>query len=299
MAKDQQGSFRKGSRATVSVMGRMGWWLGVSSALLLSSSTAFAAGGAVAPSTTLGAYAVLALDKVTLRTGVEVDPGDVGANAASGAVALMARAHVSGSVAGNTIQIGSKATASQLFCTTLDRQRPNPLQCAAMTLPLVDAASLPTVQVDAGKDDIRLSRLGTMGPVAPGAYGIVRLGERATLTLAGGEYQIRSLWLGNGASVVCQAACHISVVENVVMKDNAILGPLAPLDATAVRVDIKGGGRTAGFRAYRASTVDATVYAPNGGVVLGMRGRYTGEFIGKTVFVYQNAHIKGLAASTP
>src|SRR5262249_26275656 len=148
MGKNQQGSFRKGSHATVSVMGRMmGWWLGVSSALLLSSSIAFAA-GVTAPATSLSAYAVLALDKVTLRTGVEVDPGDVGANAASGAVALMARAHVSGSVAGNTIQIGSRATAAQLFCTTLDRQRPNPLVCAAMTLPLVDAASLPIVQVD-------------------------------------------------------------------------------------------------------------------------------------------------------
>jgi hypothetical protein len=268
-------------------------WLGAAVVVL---ATALELGAVEAPSSTARDYAVLGLEKVTLRSGVEVEGGDVGCNGSSGAVSLMARARVTGSVAGNTIQIGQRATAAQLFCTKLDRQRPNPLECAPMALPLVDGASLPIVQVTPGNDDVVLKRLGTQGPLAPGAYGIVRLGERAEVTLAGGEYQVRSLNLAAGARVVCQAACRIAVAERVVMKDSASLGPAAPLDATAVRVDVRGGGAAAAFRAYRRSTVDATVYAPNGGVVLGIRGRYTGAFIGKTVFVFQQARIQGASA---
>ena len=78
----------------------------------------------------------------------------------------------------------------------------------------------------------------------------------------------------------------------------AQLGPAGPpLDATAVRVEIRGGSKTrAGFRSFKRSTVDANVLAPNGRIVLGMSGRNTGAFIGKAVFVYQRARITGLSA---
>jgi hypothetical protein len=211
-------------------------------------------------------------------------------------VTLMARARVDGAVAAETIRLGLRAAGAQLFCARLERIRPTPATCEPATAPLVDAATLPIVQVDPGRDDVRLPRLATQGPLAPGAYGIVRIGERSELTLAGGEYHVRSLWVGNRGRLLCQAACLIRVGADVVLRDRVEVGAVPPLDARAVRIEVRGGRGRAAFRVYRGATLNANVYAPNGGIVLGMNGRYTGAFIGKTIFVYPRAQITGANA---
>ena len=129
-----------------------------------------------------------------------------------------------------------------------------------------------------------------MRAVAAGAYADVIVGDRGQLTLLGGEYQVRSISLGKRAHLMCQAACHIVVAERVLMKEFSEIGALDP---RTVEVDVRGGGQRAAFRAFRRSVVNATVFAPNGDVVLGESGRYTGAFIGNTVFVFQKAQIVG------
>ena len=256
-----------------------------------------ARGAGTAPATTPRDYAILGLDSVTIRSGVDVDPGDVGCNTATGSVTLMSRAHVTSNVAGETLRLGSKANAGAFFCNKLEPSRPTTATCTPMSTPLVDPASLPTVDVAPGKQDVRVPRLGTMPAVAPGAYGVLRIGEQGEVHLAGGEYDFRTVFLWARARLFCDAACTIRVADTVTLRDVAQLGASAPLDATAVRLEIRGGNRThAALRTYRRATVDATVYAPNGGIVLGQSGRYTGAFIGKSVFVYQRAHITGKSA---
>lgn len=271
----------------------MTWWMVWGMVLVMGGTGDAATAPASAPSD----YAILGLDSVSLLPGVSVEAGDVGCNASGGTVTLMARAHVTSAVAGNTVRLGTRATAGELFCTRVEQVGPTSATCAPMSAPLVDGASLPAVEVNPGKDDIQLPKAGTMAGLAPGAYGAVRLGARAELTLAGGEYDFRRVFLIAGAKLICEAACTIRVADSIVLGTQAQLGPRPPLDATAVRVEVRGGSLVnAGFRAHRRSTVDANVYAPNGRIILGMGGKYTGAFIGKAVFAYNRARIVGLSA---
>ncbi|HYV55940.1 MAG TPA: hypothetical protein VE911_00270 [Candidatus Nitrosopolaris sp.] len=263
--------------------------MGMAVGLLLAG--AVGVGAAVMPSNAPGSYAVLCLQgSVTLRSLVRVDAGDVGCDGQNGTISLMSRASVSGAVAAEHVRLGSKASVGQLFCTTqLDATS---MACQPMSVPLINQAELPTFTANPGQGAVRVLPRSSMGPVAAASYGDVVVGDRGDLTLSGGEYQFRSISLGKHSRLTCQNACQIIVAERISMKEFAELGGL---DARNVQVDIRGGGSRAAFRAFRRSTVNATVFAPNGEVVLGESGHYTGAFIGSTVFVYQKAQI--IAAS--
>jgi len=266
----------------------MGRRVGMSMAVGVLLAGAVGAGADVTPSSAPSAYAVLGFKSVTLRSLVQVDTGDVGCDGKGGTITLMSRAHVTGVVAAERVRLGRNANVGQLFCTTqLDAAAST---CQAMTLPLVNSAKLPTFDVNPGQQAIRVQPRASMGPVAAGAYDDVIVGDRGQLTLSGGEYQLRSIFLGKRAHLTCQAVCHIVVAERVLMKEFSEIGALDP---RTVEVDVRGGGQRAAFRAFRRSVVNATVFAPNGDVVLGESGRYTGAFIGNTVFVFQKAQIVG------
>jgi hypothetical protein len=259
--------------------------------------TGLEATAATGPSTAPGDYAILGLDGVTLRTRARVESGDVGCNAGAGAITLMQASQVIGVVAASTVRLGVRARAGQLFCTTFVPLAATTAACElGVTAPLVPAASLPIVQVDPGSEDVRLPRLAVRDALPPGAYGVVRLGVRGRLTLAGGEYAFRSVALSKRAELVCLSACTLRVAERIVMDEDSRLGVDAPLDARAVRVEVKGGGPKPAFRAYPRTRVEGTVYAPNGDVVLGLSGRYTGAFVGRTVLVNPRARIVAASA---
>jgi len=263
---------------------RVGMWMAVG--MLLAG--AVGVGADVAPSSAPGAYAVLGFKSVTLRSLVKVDAGDVGCDGKGGTITLMSRAHVTGVVAAESVRLGRNTSVGQLFCTTqLDASAST---CQAITVPLVNSAELPTFNPNPGQQAIRVQPRASMGAVAAGAYADVIVGDRGQLTLLGGEYQVRSISLGKRAHLTCQAACHIVVAERVLMKEFSEIGALDP---RTVEVDVRGGGQRAAFRAFRRSVVNATVFAPNGDVMLGESGRYTGAFIGNTVFVFQKAQIVG------
>jgi len=262
----------------------MGTWLAVG--MLLAGPVGV--GADVTPSSAPGAYAVLGFKSVTLRSLVHVDVGDVGCDGKGGTITLMSRAHVTGVVAAESVRLGRNTSVGQLFCTTqLDASAST---CQAITVPLVNSAELPTFNPNPGQQAIRVQPGASMRAVAAGAYADVIVGDRGQLTLLGGEYQVRSISLGKRAHLTCQAACHIVVAERVLMKEFSEIGALDP---RTVEVDVRGGGQRAAFRAFRRSVVNATVFAPNGDVVLGESGRYTGAFIGNTVFVFQKAQIVG------
>src|SRR5262249_32938993 len=151
--------------------------------------------------------------------------------------------------------------------------------CQPTNVPLINSAELPTFTANPGQGAIRVLPRASMGPVAAAAYQDVVIGDRGDLTLSGGEYQFRSISMGKHTRLTCQKACQIIVAERITMKEFSEFGGL---DAHNVEVDIRGGGSRAAFRAFRRSTVNATVFAPNGDVVLGESGHYTGAFIGNT-----------------
>jgi hypothetical protein len=250
-----------------------------------------------APSTTLADYAVLGLKEVTLKGRVNVISGDVGCNAPDGSVTLLDKAKVAAAIAANEIRMGRGTSAGALFCTLLDPVGVSngATTCVPATAPLLDSAALPFVQVSPGTQSQELQKRAVLDPLPPGSYNRLKVGNGAKLVLEGGDYAVRSIELRKRAQLVCNAACNISVLERVRIGEGSELGPVLPLDATSVRIDIKGEGPFAAFRALKRSTVTANVYAPGGDVSLGMNGTYTGAFVGERVLVWQGATIEALS----
>jgi hypothetical protein len=251
-----------------------------------------------APSSVLGDYAIFGVREVTLRSRVKVLSGDVGCNAPDGAVTLISRANVSAAVAGNEIRMGQKTSAGALFCTLLKQEgvKGGATTCVATTPPLIDSSALSIVQASPGTEDKRLGKGEALDPLAPGAYNRIKLANGAKLVLAGGDYSVRSIELRKGAQLLCSDACHISVLERVRVGEGSELGPVPPLDATGVRLDIKGEGQFPAFRALKRSTVAANVYAPGDNVWLGQNGNYTGAFVGEEVLVFPGATVEAASA---
>lgn len=258
------------------------------------------ASSSVLPSAALHDYAVLGLEGVTLRGNVSVQSGDVGSNSPSGIVTLMRRARVAGAVAGNTIRFGRGASAAALFCQTLEQVGPGAATCTPMEPPLFSLADLPAVQVTPGSLNVRLLAKSTGGPLVPGRYGAIRVGNGAQLTLEGGDYEMRTLWVGKRSELVCKTPCVIRIAKRAVIKESALVASGSSRDPASVRLEVGGHlGRRAVLRVFRRAFVEATMYAPKGSIVLGMNGRYTGPIIGRKVLVYQRSHILGPGEEPP
>jgi hypothetical protein len=231
-------------------------------------------------------FAVFGLEGVELGQRVRVTGGDVGANV--GRVELGRAARVPGTIAGDTIRLAPNVRTGGLRCVVLERT--NGKSCGAVILPLVDGTTLPIVQVISGAEDVRLPARSERNALPAGKYRRIRIGTKSRLTLAGGAYGLRALVLNKGAQLVCETPCTIDVEDGVTVGRDARLSAAAPLDATAVRVNVDFAGRSrAAFKALARSTVDATVYAPDGIIRLGTNGRFTGAFVGRAVEIRQRA----------
>ena len=239
----------------------------------------------------VGAYAILGLEDVSFQARVRVSGGDVGAN--RGTVTLGAGTRVAGTVAADTIRVRRGARAGDYFCRLMEGSTAVP--CGTLTVPVVDVATLSLVQVVPGAAEVRVPARAVTAPLAPGAYGAVKIGAHGRLLLAGGSYAFRSIAIASRARLLCAAPCRLAVQERVVLSSSARLGVAAPLDARAVRIDVEAGRGAAVTTGPRA-TIAAAVYAPAGDIVLGGAGRYEGAFIGRTVKVGARARITGASS---
>jgi hypothetical protein len=115
-------------------------------------------------------YAIFALDRVIIGQSAQVDRGDVGVNSSIGEVQMRAKARIAGNAGANTIAPGRNARVNgTMFCNTGPVGSPG---CSPVTLPLVDTALLPIVNVEAGNDDVKVgARLSSS--LMPGKYGKV------------------------------------------------------------------------------------------------------------------------------
>jgi hypothetical protein len=255
---------------------------------------------AAAPSGLLRDYRILGLESVTLRRGVSVAGGDVGCNGSGGTLSMMARSRVAGMAAANTVRLGTGAGADELFCSGLEPFRPTTATCKPLQTPFVPESRLADVQVNPGDQRIDVPAGAVIGPVPPGPFGVVRILRGGRLTLVGGDYDFRSIWIGRGGQLVCETDCNLRVAGRVVLKQSAFLGGEQGRNPVQVRLDVASNlGRRASVRVYRRSVMDARVYAPHGGITLGMNGSYRGSFIGRTVYVWHAARIEAPAEPPP
>lgn len=238
-------------------------------------------------------YALFGLKEVRLGMGTRVDVGDVGVNQEQGRVRLRARARVDGTIVAETIRLGTGARAVRLVATRVEGDERRSDFERLSGLPLVPTMTL--VQVVPGTADKELPPNSQELGLPPGSYGSIRVGSRSRLTLAGGTYDVRSIDVRRSGQILCETPCIINVDDRVLLNESAQLGAVSPLDATAVQVNVEGGGRDrSAFRAESRTTVDATVYAPAGRIHLGPGGHFTGAFVGDTIEVLSRARVKAM-----
>ena len=262
----------------------------------------------------LRGYAVLGVELVRIGPSVHVQPGAVGATATTGTVRLATAAQVSGAVVAGTVRVARRARVGRLFCQVVSGGgfgsgvvggptvggSPVPGSgCAQLTTPLVDPTQLVPIPVTPGTSDVQLAPRQSSAPLAPGAYGAVRVGRGSLLQLIGGAYQMRSIRLSPTARLVCLDDCRVGVAENVRLGAMAQLGAVGGLSASHVRVDVAAGVPGAAFRAGPHTVVFGTVFAPTGSVLLGPSGDYQGAFVGSTVVVRPRSQVHGQSAFPP
>jgi hypothetical protein len=237
------------------------------------------------------AYAVFGLGDVTLQDGVRAIDGDVGSNDSTTTVGKQVR--VDGAVVGKTIKLRKGALPESLFCLLL-KGGSSTLLCQAVTLPVMNAAELPPVQVIPGTTKIKVPKKQSTSPAPAGAYGKLRIGSGGILVLAGGTYVFKSIQVDSQGQLLCRAACEIGVADTVKIKSKAVLGGTGGTRAEAIRVNVAKTSSKTVFSAGQNSNVSAVVYAPGGRIVLrgGKQSSFVGAFVGGSVKVGKGALVQ-------
>jgi len=282
----------------------------IAAVLLATSLLGLPAGAFAQSQPVLRGYAVLGMDLVRIGPSVSVQPGSVGAT--TGTVRVATAAQVSGAVVAGSVRVARRVRVGRLFCQVVSGGgfgagvvggptvggSPVP-GCAQLTTPLVDPTLLVPVPVTPGTSNVQLGPRSSSAPLAPGAYGAVRVGRGSLPQLDGGAYQMRSIRLSPTARLVCLGDCRVGVAENVRLGPMAQLGAVKGLSADHVRIDVAAGVPGAAFRAGPRTVVSGTVFAPTGTVLLGPNGDYQGAFVGSTVVVRPRSQVHAQSAFPP
>ena len=123
---------------------------------------------------------------------------------------------------------------------------------------------------------------------AAGVYGNLTLGTSATALFTGGTYTFANIINISRARLLFDAASNVVVTGNVLIGLEAVVGPTDALRAASqVVFHVHGIG---GVAVGRASSVAATIYAPNGTIVFDRDLRAEGSFLARYVLAGPGAH---------
>jgi hypothetical protein len=160
-----------------------------------------------------GTYAIWAMKGIAVGAGSAVVGGDLAVSSVTGAVELGAGADVRGSrLVAPFASIDASVLVGQLdtgtgatFTTCESFPHVDPPGCAVVYrrtsgAPTQAPALPPLLPVQPGTTDVSVHPNGVTGLDA-GSYGAVRVKKNATLTLSGGDYELASLALDDGAKV--------------------------------------------------------------------------------------------------
>lgn len=226
-----------------------------------------------------------------LNEGVELSIGQDAVTPAGFAlranrITLRQKAVVNGDVVFNELEDSQKSTV-------------NGLQHSPLPLPVF--CNLPAFQTaPAGTQDIA-PKQGETVTLRAGSYRDVVLKQKSTLILAGGEYNLRNLDIGQNVDVLFRAPSVVRIAERFALDQKSILGPDAGSGIGANDIvlyvtgingkDGKLNGNPDAAKIGQDCVVRANFYVPNGTLSILQKSSATGAFVARDLMVGENAEL--------
>src|SRR5207249_1385455 len=115
--------------------------------------------------------------------------------------------------------------------------------------------------------------------IGPGSYGARILGKDASVRLSGGTVTFASIDADKAASIIFEATSDVVVKGTMTLDAGATIGG-PPGVTTKHRIFFVHG---ASVSIAKDSTIAATIYAPNGSIILDQDARVTGAIAGRDI----------------
>lgn len=249
------------------------------------------AAGALTPPTTESepAFAVRATERLVIRKGARIRGGAVAAfgtprSTTPDAVPqlVIEGARVLGDAYGASVRLGRRTSVQRVFAGTFTAERGARYR-ELSALPLVLPPAPPALTASPGEEDLIVPARARVHLTGHPARVDVQAG--GTLVLAGGQFQLERLTLGDRARLEVEAPSRLLVLRSFRTGARAYVGPArkrAPLNLSIVvaGADVGAGPRVLlGERAI----VNAGIAVPEGRLVVGERVEAIGMLYGRDV----------------
>lgn len=123
-----------------------------------------------------------------------------------------------------------------------------------------------------GGDDVRVLPGETVGPLAPGTYGTVRVLNGGTLLLAPGTFQFCGVTMGRSARLATDGVTTLNVVSKLTVGTGSHLGPIGAGPTPVVNLAGHSG------RVSQGAVLRAGLFAPNAKLTFGRDSTLQGCF---------------------
>lgn len=176
-------------------------------------------------------------------------------------------------ITADQVSLGGGTSVSQVFANTL-LLGPEAVVRNGGGLPVLPIAT-PFCSVTAGPcgtNDVQVSPGQTLGPLAPGVYGRLRVLNGATVTLTAGEFTFCDIKLGRNASVIALGPVTLNVVNNVAIGTASRMVPASGTEP----VRVNAGGKA--VRISQSGLANAAFIAPAARMSFGRDAHLIGCF---------------------
>ena len=223
--------------------------------------------------------AVASLGTVTAGKGSKTIDPPPNIAASGDTVVLGESALIDGNVKANQVSVGKNAVIT-----------------GTATPPPTPLGPLPTVSVSPGTTAVTVPKGGEL-VFAPGAYLSLLTGEGATIHFTGGQYDLAEMTIRKGTNLIFEGPTVLNVRDRVETGEDVAFTATGGLTAGDIQLNYAGTGDVL-FGTRTHGTV--SVVAPNGRIMLGSQGVYSGQFGARRVQVGKETRIeKGPCAPPP
>ncbi|MGB5873866.1 MAG: T9SS type A sorting domain-containing protein, partial [Bacteroidota bacterium] len=254
------------------------------------------------------ASAVLfAENSVTLQEGARIITGDVLVNEPAGQgvsvlVGLGASTPAGYSIKADRIQVLEGATVASTIYTNEDPINAGtitgtvnmPLELPVGTFPLFEPADARV----GSAGDLSVSTNDHVPLASPAIRGDVSLEPHSSLTLEPGEYDFRSLRMKSDSKLYFTGPTKLRILYGIHADNGSYFGS-APGESVApndIIVHVEGtdveSASSYSVNFSPKSTILATLYAPNGTILLNQESRADGAFFGEDIVIGQNVSLR-------